>query len=89
MQQPVIQPTASTSGEFDFAGAWESRDAACIVPMLKQVLDRLVKPASTPSACPPRTAVHKEAVFCRISRLGVHVDAETREKIWANCYVDI
>lgn len=85
-QMPVFQPPASASGEFDFAGVWESRDVKRI---LKQGLEWLDKPGSVAQPLAPSSAVHKESVFCGISPLGTHVDTDNKEKIWSNGCVDI
>lgn len=96
---PVSPLVSSGACECQFASAWGAGSKETgLAATLKELVDKCVTPAPLlPSAlniaskndATPLASVHRDYIFCRVSYLGAHFDADTKEKIWSNQYVDI
>lgn len=68
-----------------------------LVPTLKAILGQLDKAPPPPSmaaavvtaSLSAGASVHKEAFLCGISQLGTYVDADTKNNVWGNHFVNI
>ncbi|XP_069813242.1 uncharacterized protein [Dendropsophus ebraccatus] len=101
---PVVVPPPpptipSGLGEFNYAGAWgagSGKDGE-VLALLRTLLDKHPLPPPNPGTSQDNTSnlprhhagVHKDVFFCGVSPLGSHVDSDTKDKIWANQYIDI